>query len=223
MSLSLNISPSSATSVTRKGLYLIILSILSITPLIATFVVPPCLIATIKVFSKFGVLKERSYLEILWLQILKTPREEKNTVRELRRCDERVHMFQCLVIYIRRDKIYYIHAQARYIHLATILRPSHVCGVRAIGGRQLAGAWALSDVSRLHQPSSNIINGSCSLSHLTTIRPQPNKRNRTSNTQYDRLPLECQYRGGRAVRSKSQLSYHPSVIVALTFRRQQLL
>ena len=59
-------------------------------------------------------------------------------------------MFQYLVIYIRRDKIYYVHAQARYIYLATILRLSHVCGVRAISGRQLAGAWALSDVSRLH-------------------------------------------------------------------------
>src|SRR5439155_9196473 len=61
---------------------------------------PPCLIATIKVFSKFGALEERSYHEIIWLQILKTLREEKNAVRELRRCDERVHMFQCLVMYI---------------------------------------------------------------------------------------------------------------------------
>ena len=44
--------------------------------------IPPCLIATIKVFSKFGALKERSYHEIIWLQILKTLREEKNAVRE---------------------------------------------------------------------------------------------------------------------------------------------
>ncbi len=35
----------------------------------------------------------------------------KNTVRELRRCDERVHMFQCLVICISRDRIYYVHAR----------------------------------------------------------------------------------------------------------------
>jgi hypothetical protein len=74
------------------------LSIVSITPLIATSASPPCLIATIKVFSKFGVLKERSYHEIIWLQVLKILREEKNAVRELRRCDERVHMFQYLVI-----------------------------------------------------------------------------------------------------------------------------
>src|SRR5579871_6199980 len=87
------------------------LSIISITPLIAAFAVPPCLIATIKVFSKFGALEERSYHEIIWLQILKTPREEKNVVWELRCCDERVHMFQCLVIYISLDKIYYVHAQ----------------------------------------------------------------------------------------------------------------
>jgi hypothetical protein len=75
---------------------------------------PPYLIATIKVFSKFGALEERSYYEIIWLQILKTLREEKNAVQELRRCDERVHMFQCLVIYISLDKIYYVHARARY-------------------------------------------------------------------------------------------------------------
>ena len=67
------------------------LSIVLITPPIAASAVPPCLIATIKVFSKFGALKERSYHEIIWLQILKTLREEKNAVRELRRCDETVH------------------------------------------------------------------------------------------------------------------------------------
>jgi hypothetical protein len=90
------------------------LSIVLITPPIATSAVPPCLIATIEVFPKFGALRERSYHEIIWLQILKTLREEKNAVRELRRCDEGVYMFQCLVMYISRDKIYYIHARARY-------------------------------------------------------------------------------------------------------------
>ena len=81
------------------------LLIVLFTPSIAASAIPPCLIATIKVFSKFGALKERSYHEIIWLQILKTLREEKNAVRELRRCDERVHMFQCLVIYISLDKM----------------------------------------------------------------------------------------------------------------------
>jgi hypothetical protein len=71
--------------------------------------------------------RDRRYIRRIWLQILKTLREEKNAVRELRRCDERVHMFQCLVIYMSLDKIYYVHAQARYILLshwfsATILR-----------------------------------------------------------------------------------------------------
>ena len=94
------------------------LSIIPITPSIAAFAVPPCLITTIKVFSKFGALEERSYHEIIWLQILKTLREDKNAVRELRRCDERVHMFQCLVMCISRDKIYYVHARARYILLS---------------------------------------------------------------------------------------------------------
>jgi hypothetical protein len=69
------------------------LSIVLITPPIAAFAVPPCLIATIKVFSKFGALEERSYNEIIWLQSLKTLREKKDVVRELRRCDERVYMF----------------------------------------------------------------------------------------------------------------------------------
>jgi hypothetical protein len=94
------------------------LSIVLVTPPIAASAVPPCLIATFKVFSKFGALEERSYHEIIWLQILKTFREEKNVVRELRRCDERVYMFQCLVMHISRDKIYYIHTRAHYILLS---------------------------------------------------------------------------------------------------------
>src|SRR5690242_16836089 len=83
-------------------------------PLIAASAVPPCLIVTIKVFSKFGALKERSYHKTIWLQILKTLREEKNAVRELRRRDKRVHIFQCLVMCISLSKIYYVHARAPY-------------------------------------------------------------------------------------------------------------
>jgi hypothetical protein len=41
------------------------LSIVSITPLITASAVPPCLIATIKVFSKFGALRERFYSEVI--------------------------------------------------------------------------------------------------------------------------------------------------------------
>jgi hypothetical protein len=93
------------------------LSIVLITPPIAASAVPPCLITTIKVFSKFGALEERSYHEIIWPRALKSLRE-KNAVQELRRCDERVHMFQCLVMYISLDKIYYVHARARYILLS---------------------------------------------------------------------------------------------------------
>ena len=59
------------------------LSIVSITPLIAALAVPPCLIATIGVSSKFGVLGERSYDERIWLQILKTLKGENNEVQEL--------------------------------------------------------------------------------------------------------------------------------------------
>jgi hypothetical protein len=71
------------------------LSIVSITPSITASAIPSCLIATIKVFSKFGALGERLYNEVIWLQILKTLRQEKNAVRELRRCDEGVYRFQC--------------------------------------------------------------------------------------------------------------------------------
>ena len=116
------------------------LLIVLITSMITTSAIFLCLIATFKVFSEFGALEERSYHKILWLQILKTLREEKNVVRELRRCDERVYIFQCLVIYISPDKIYYVHTQARSIlnpglaicYAATILRSGHVCGVKAL-------------------------------------------------------------------------------------------
>jgi hypothetical protein len=94
------------------------LSIVLITPPIAALAVPPCLIATIRVFSKFRALEERSYNERIWLQILKKLREGKNTVREFRRYEERGHMFRCLVICINLVKIYYVHARARYILLS---------------------------------------------------------------------------------------------------------
>ena len=68
---------------------MIILSIVSITPLIAASAVSPCLIATIKVSSKFGALGGRFYQGRIWLQVLKTLKEENNAVRELLRCEER--------------------------------------------------------------------------------------------------------------------------------------
>ena len=61
MLLSLTISPLKATLITKKGLHLIILLILLIILLIATLAIPSYLIATIKVFSKFEALKEKSY------------------------------------------------------------------------------------------------------------------------------------------------------------------
>jgi hypothetical protein len=84
---------------TKKRVRLNMLSIVSITPPIAASAVPLCLTATIKFFSKFGALKERSYDEIIWLQTLTIYREEKNIVRELLRY-RRTALFQCLVINI---------------------------------------------------------------------------------------------------------------------------
>ena len=46
---------------------MIILLIVLITLLIAVSAVPPCLIATIKVVLKFGILRERFYNERTWL------------------------------------------------------------------------------------------------------------------------------------------------------------
>jgi hypothetical protein len=52
-------------------------------PLIITLAISPYLIATIKVFPRFGALRERFYKELIWLQILKTLRKEKNIVRDI--------------------------------------------------------------------------------------------------------------------------------------------
>ena len=59
------------------------LSIVSITPLIAALAIPLCLIATIEVFLEFGALRKIFYKERIWLQILKTLKEENSIIREL--------------------------------------------------------------------------------------------------------------------------------------------
>jgi hypothetical protein len=65
------------------------LSIVLITPPIAASAVPPCLIATIRVSSKFGAPGERLHIKRIWLQIWETLKEENNIVREFLRCEER--------------------------------------------------------------------------------------------------------------------------------------
>jgi hypothetical protein len=65
------------------------LSIVSMTPPIANSAVPLYLSAAIRVSSKFGALGERLYIQRIWLQILKTLKEENNAVREFLRCEER--------------------------------------------------------------------------------------------------------------------------------------
>ena len=61
-----------------------------------------------------------------------------DAAREFLRCEERVHMFQCLVIYISRDKIYYVHARARYSHYSQPPFSGHVCGA---GAEREHGIW----------------------------------------------------------------------------------
>jgi hypothetical protein len=70
---------------TRKLQWLIMLWIVSLMPSIAAPAAPPCLVATVRVSSNFGALRERCYKERILFQILKTLREENKEVRELRR------------------------------------------------------------------------------------------------------------------------------------------
>jgi hypothetical protein len=67
------------------------LSIVLLRLLIAASAVPPYLIATIRVSSKFGALGERFYIQRIWLQILKTLKEENNAVQEFLWCEERMN------------------------------------------------------------------------------------------------------------------------------------
>ena len=68
---------------------MVVLLIVLITSPIAVSAVPLCLIATIGVFSKFGALRERFHIRRIWLQMLKTLKEENDAAREFLRCGER--------------------------------------------------------------------------------------------------------------------------------------
>jgi hypothetical protein len=131
------------------------LSIVLITPPIAALAVPPCLIATIRVSLKFRALRERPYNERIWLQILKKLREEKNAVREFRRCEERGDMFRCLVVCTKYNKFTPVLA---IVYLASNLRLA--CGVQ--GSRVWRKSRSLEHSigrSRLlqHHPNGRII------------------------------------------------------------------
>ena len=76
MLLSLTISPYGDHLAGRKQLWLVVLSIVSITPPIAVSAIPPCLITTIRVSLKFGALRERCHIRRILLQILKTLKGE---------------------------------------------------------------------------------------------------------------------------------------------------
>ncbi len=154
----------------KKRVQLIILSIVLLMPLIAPSAILPYLIATFKVFVRFRALRERYYHKIIWLQDLNTLREERNTVRELRRCDERVYMFRCLVIHISLDRIYYVHARGSLYFTATIGRLSHVCGIK------YSRVWRRSGRSNFeHYESKSIFNlspqATCAAS--SQFEPQP--------------------------------------------------
>jgi hypothetical protein len=65
------ISPPGNQSATRSTAVLVMLSIVSLAPSIATSAATPCSIATVGVSSKFRVLWRKFYQEIIWLQALK--------------------------------------------------------------------------------------------------------------------------------------------------------
>ena len=77
-------------------MWLVVLSIVLITPLIAVLAVPLCLIMTIRVSSKFGALRERYYIRRIWLQFLKTLKGEMmqpGSFSNVRRGVHKRHMF----------------------------------------------------------------------------------------------------------------------------------
>ena|ERR1700709_579672 len=75
---------------------MIILSIVSIRPLIVALAIPPCLIATIKKILKFGAIREKFHEERIYLQVLKIFKEESSTVLELHRARRGVGSFSAV-------------------------------------------------------------------------------------------------------------------------------
>jgi hypothetical protein len=71
------------------------LSIVLLTPSIANSGIPPCLIVTIRVSSKFGALKERFYNKRIYLQVLKTSKPEKSRSPGVTPCEGVIrHLFR---------------------------------------------------------------------------------------------------------------------------------
>ena len=145
----------------KKRVRMIMLPSVSLMPRNAPSAILPCLTATFEVFSRFGALGERHYHEIIWLQDLNTLREERNVVRELRRCNERVYMFLCLVIHISLDRIYYVHARGSLYFTATIRRLSHVCGIK------YSRAWRIMNPSLIFNLSPQATSAASSHSNLS--------------------------------------------------------
>jgi hypothetical protein len=97
-----------------------VLSILLITPLIAVSAIPPCLITTIRVSSKFGALRERCHIRRIWLQFSKTLKGEimqPGSFSDMRRRVHQCDMFSfilCLLLCIRLVTLYRIKPGSQY-------------------------------------------------------------------------------------------------------------
>lgn len=69
----------------------------------------------IRVYSTFGAFEKKSYHEIIWLQILKTFREEKNAFRKLLRCEGGGSMAGAWALERRRRLLLHHHRDGRMI------------------------------------------------------------------------------------------------------------
>jgi hypothetical protein len=87
------------------------LSIVSITLLIAVSAGSPCLITTIKVSLKFGALRERYHIRRIWLQFLKALKGEMmqpGSFSDVRRASTCFSFILCLLICISGVTLYRI-------------------------------------------------------------------------------------------------------------------
>jgi hypothetical protein len=108
---------------------MIMLSIVLSTPSNAASIVFPCLILAIRVPSKIGGLKERSYKRRIYIQVLKTPKEKMVEVREfLRAKDGMPHVLVAgFTVVLINYSVYGIKAQTPHILLSHSAKFYHEC------------------------------------------------------------------------------------------------
>ena len=94
------------------------LSILSSTARIAASAVSPLLNHDYQSLLKFRSTWENVLLRENIAPSFEDSHRGNDIIREFRRCEERGHIFRCLIMHISLVPIYYIHSRARYILLS---------------------------------------------------------------------------------------------------------